>query len=428
MIGKLTFLDWLFPKKLKAEKQMYNYFKTLSGYAPVYTSFDGGLYEMALTRACIHTFANHISKLRPVVTGARTNNFQQLLDFAPNPWQDTKKYLYRLATIYAAENNAFIIPMYDKGDDTRTITGLFPVVPSEAAIVENAGRQYVRFRFPTGTAAMELDKVGLLTQMQYKDDFFGEKNGRVLRPTLELLNAQNQSIINGVKDGGSVRFLAKLAQVLKSDAINDERDRLVKDNLSNNNGGVMIFDQKYEDIKPIESHPYMVDEKQGALIRESVFDYFGMSDAILQNKYTADEWSAYYEGKIEPAAIELSLVHTLILFDREEIRRGKQVAFTVNRLQHMTMADKLSTVTQLFDRGMMNMDEGREVFQMPPLGTEDSKRYYIRREYAEVNALNQKDNVQNNTQTQEGETNADQTGQGVQGNSSAQTDGDEQKN
>ena len=76
-----------------------------------------------------------------------------------------------------------------------------------------------------------------------------------------------------------------------------------------------------------------------------------------------------------------------------EVARGKQIDFTVNRLQHMTMADKLNTVTQLFDRGMMTIDEGREVFQMPILGTPEAQRYYIRREYAEVNALNRQDGV-----------------------------------
>ena len=40
----------LFPRKT-SEAAVYTYFKTLGGYTPVYTSFDGGVYEMALTRA-----------------------------------------------------------------------------------------------------------------------------------------------------------------------------------------------------------------------------------------------------------------------------------------------------------------------------------------------------------------------------------------
>ena len=403
-------LEKIFPKQM-AEAQVYTYFRTLGGYSPVYTSFDGGVYEMALTRACIHTFANHVSKLKPVVQGPNAGRLSRLLEYQPNPWMDTKKYLYRLATIYKAENNAFIAPLYDD-ELHRRIVGYFPVLASQAAIVEKSGGQYIRYHFPTGVGVTPLGETGMLTQMQYRDDFFGDQN-QVLRPTMEAMNAQNQSIVNGVRASGSVRFLAKLAQVLKPEALNSERDRLVKDNLGSDNGGVMIFDAKYADITPIESKPYVVDDKQAASIRESVFDYFGMSDAILQNKYTSDQWSAYYEGQIEPFAIEMSLVHTNMTYSAEEIARGKQIIFSVNRLQHMTMSDKLSTVTQLFDRGMMNMDEGREVFQLPALDTEDSRRYYIRRDYAEVNALNQQNGVK------EDGGNAGEDGSGIQGNAPA---------
>lgn len=403
-------LEKIFPKQM-AEAQVYTYFRTLGGYSPVYTSFDGGVYEMALTRACIHTFANHVSKLKPVVQGPNAGRLSRLLEYQPNPWMDTKKYLYRLATIYKAENNAFIAPLYDD-ELHRRIVGYFPVLASQASIVEKDGGQYIRYHFPTGVGVAPLGETGMLTQMQYRDDFFGDQN-QVLRPTMEAMNAQNQSIVNGVKASGTVRFLAKLAQVLKPEALNSERDRLVKDNLGSDNGGVMIFDAKYADITPIESKPYVVDDKQAASIRESVFDYFGMSDAILQNKYTSDQWSAYYEGQIEPFAIEMSLVHTNMTYSAEEIARGKQIIFSVNRLQHMTMSDKLSTVTQLFDRGMMNMDEGREVFQLPALDTEDSRRYYIRRDYAEVNALNQQNGVK------EGGGNAGEDGAGIQGNAPA---------
>lgn len=410
-------LEKLFPRKT-AEAQVYSYFRTLGGYTPVYTSFDGGVYEMALTRACIHTFANHVSKLRPVVMGPGNSRLDRVLSYRPNPWMDTKKYLYRLATIYKTENTAFIAPVYDD-DLMLRINGFFPVLPSQAAVVELAGQEYLRYQFPVGTGVVELDRSGIMTQMQYRDDFFGESN-RPMRPTMELIHAQNQSIINGVKASGSVRFLAKLSQILKPEAMTQERDRLVRDNLSDTNGGVMIFDAKYEDVKAIDSKPYVVDDKQAAAIRESVFDYFGMSSEILHNKYTSDQWSAYYEGQIEPFAIEASLVHTNMTFSQDEIARGKQIVFSVNRLQHMTMADKLSTVTQLFDRGMMNMDEGREVFQLPELGTEDSKRYYIRRDYAEVNALNQQNGVKGDGK------HADETGQGVQGNAPADPGAGEQ--
>lgn len=377
--------DKLFNKK-ESEQQVSTYFKTLNSYNPVYTSFEGGVYEMALTRACIHTFANHVSKLKPVVNGAANKMLNQRMQYKPNPYMDTKKYLYRLATIYKAQNNAFIIPIFS--DNTlEKVSGFYPVLPSQTSIMQHAGIPYLKYQFSVGeTAAIELSKAGILNQYQYRDDFWGESNS-VMRPTLELLNAQNQSIINGVKASANIRFLAKISQVLKPADLDAERKRLVESNLgSDNANGVMLFDAKYDDIKQITSQPYVVDDKQSALIRESVFDFFGMNENILQNKFNSDEWSAYYEGQLEPFAIELSLVHTNMAFDERELAFGNEILFTVNRLQYLSPSDKLQVATQLFDRGMLNANDGREIFQMESVKNGD--KYYIRREYAEINALN----------------------------------------
>ena len=163
----------LFPQKT-AEAAVYTYFKTLGGYTPVYTSFEGGVYEMALTRACIHTFATHVSKLKPIVTGPGSGRLERALRFQPNPWMDTKKYLYRLGTIYMTENTAFIVPVYSDELMLKT-EGFYPILPSQAEIVELGGGQYVRFRFPTGqVGVLELEYTGILTQFQYRSDFFGE--------------------------------------------------------------------------------------------------------------------------------------------------------------------------------------------------------------------------------------------------------------
>lgn len=412
----------LFPQKA-AERVLYSWFKTLGGYTPVYTSFDGGLYEMYLTRACIHTFATHVSKLKPVVSGPGSGKMGRVLAYRPNPWQDTKKYLYRLATIYKAENTAFIVPVYEDGSIDR-LAGYYPVRPSQAQVVESGGVPYMRFSFPYDQiATVELDRMGIMTQMQYRDDFFGESNA-ALRPVMELIHAQNESIINGVKASGNPRFLAKLSQMLKPEDIKKEQQRLVKDNLGpDNSGGVMMFDAKYADIKQIVSQPYIVDSKQSEQIRQSVFDYFGMNDAILQAKYTPEQWAAYYESQVEPFAIEAGLVHTNMTYSMDQVAKGKEIMFSTNRLQHMTMTDKLTAIRDMFDRGMLNQDGAMEILQMPPIGTPDAKRYYIRRDYAEVSALNREDGV---ILDEGGEENASGAGPGVPSHEPAAADGSQQ--
>ena len=364
---------------------MSEYFKTLNAYTPTFTTFEGGLYEMELTRAAIHSFATHVSKLKPEVKGSGNEVLERKLQYKPNPYQDTTKYLYRLATIFQVQNNAFILPLYD--DFGENVTGFYPLMPQSCSLVEHKGKLYLIYDFGIGQrGAIEFDKAGVLNQFQYKDDFFGESNA-AMQPTLELLNTNNQGIIEGVKSSATIRFLAKLAHTLKDKDLTAEREKFVKSNLSSeNSGGVMIFDQKYEDVRQIESKPYVVNHEQVEQIKENVFNYFGTNEAILQNKFNSSEWNAYYEGKIEPFAIQLSLVHSNMTFSEREIAFGNNIIFTANRLQYLSNTEKLATVTQLFDRGFITQNQGLEIFNMAEIGPDGDKRY-IRREYAETNKL-----------------------------------------
>lgn len=372
-------------QKEKIEQKVNSYFRLMNGYIPVFTSFEGGIYEMELTRAAIHSFATHCSKLKPEVKGHGNGRLEKTLQFKPNRIMDTKKYLYRLATVYMTDNTAIIAPLYN--DTLDVITGYYPLFTGKCQIIDYQGKKYIRYDFGNGQhGCIELENAGIMNQFQYRDEVFGESN-TCLRPTLDLINTQNQGIIEGIKNGASIRFLAKLSGTFKEKTLREERKRFIEDNLGpENNGGVMLYDSKYEDIKQIDSKPFVVNPVQMSQIKENVFNYFGTNEKILQNNYTSDEWNAYYEGKIEPFAIEASLVHTNMTFSEREIACGNQIMFTANRLQYLTNTEKLNTVTQLFDRGFMTHNQGLEIFNMSPV--ENGDKRYIRKEYIETNNLN----------------------------------------
>ena len=390
----------LFPRR-PPDADPRAYFKTLTAYQPVYTTYRGGLYEMALTRAAIAAFARHCSKLHLEIVGDFRPELAPVLGQQPNPWMDASKFIARLATIYQVQNNAFIVPVEDAAG---RLVGYYPVLPQQTSIREYGGAPYLQYEFWGGQrAAVELSRAGLLTQHQYEDDFFGADN-RPMLPTLQVMRTQDEGIVNGIKNATTIRFLARLAANLKQKDIDAERKRFAKDNLEGNNTGVMMFDNKSADVKQIESTALVVNPKQQELIRESVFEYFGTNEKILTNTYTEDEGNAYYEGSIEPFAIQLSLVLTAMTFTPAEIAQGAGIIATANRLQYASNNTKLNIVTQLFDRGFLTHNMGLEIFNMPPV--EDGDKYYIRKEYAEVSKLNTETEP---TEPKEGD-NGDHTG------------------
>lgn len=365
-------------KKERMEEAVNSFFKLINGYIPTFTTFEGGIYEMELTRAAIHCFATHVSKLKPEIKGANNSALERTLQFRPNSLMDTKKYLYRLATVYETDNTAFIAPLYDS---TFNLIGFYPLATRKCKIVDYENEKYLRYQFGLGNyAACELSRVGIMNQFQYEDELFGSSNS-CLRPTMDLIHAQNQGIIQGVKNGAAIRFIAKLAQSLKSEDIKKEHKRFTEENLAtDNNGGVLMIDTKYADVKQIDSKPFIVNPSQMSQIKENVFNYFGCNEEILQNKFDSNKWNAYYEGKIEPFALEASLVHTRMAFTEREIAFGNEIMFTSNRMQYLSNDEKLNTVTNLFDRGFLTHNQGLEIFNMPPV--EGGDKRYIRKEYA----------------------------------------------
>ena len=360
-----------------------NYFQSLTAYQPVWRTTGGGVYEALETRAAIHAIATHTSKLKPHVKGSAGKRYERMLQVKPNPWQTTSQFLYRLRTIYEAENTAFIVPLPSEYDD-GTAVGLYPVCPSGCEIKEGvSGKMLLKFTFPNGkTGYMDYDRCGILTKMQYRDDFFGADNS-VLNPTMRVIDMQNQAMEESMKQGATIRFMAKVSNSLRPESLKAMREQFVKDNLGpDNNGGVMVFDNKYSDVKQIASKPYVVDADQMKLIDENVDRYFGVNGKILKNDWDESEWAAFYEGNIEPFALQASLVIGCMIFSDRQLAAGNGVEFSANRLQFASINNKLNSITQLFDRGMMNRNEGREILQMPGIGPEGDK-FFIRGEYVD---------------------------------------------
>lgn len=365
---------------IAAPDAVRQHFETFTGYSPVFYSRAGGLYEMDKTRAAVDTFAIHCSKLKPNVVGGQKGRLERNLQFKMNQWQTTSQFLRRCATIYETENTVFLVPVLDIRGKT---VGVFPVTPRRVEIVEaNGGELFLRYEFSNGKhVAVEYNRCGVLVNRQFKSDFFGETND-ALSPTLDLLSAQNQGIQNGIKSAAAIRFIVKVSKVLDPQLLKEEQDRFRTLNLSaDNNGGVLIADNKYTDVKQVESKPFVIDAEQMQVINENIYEYFGTNEKILRNEWDEATWTAYYEGRVEPFALQLSLVLTSMFFSEREIALGSEIFFSANRMQFASLQDKVLLITSGFDRGMLNQDEGREILQMPPLPDNAGQHYYIRGEY-----------------------------------------------
>ncbi len=353
-------------------------FQTFTAYQPAFTSWGGALYESELVRAAIDARARHISKLKLEINGAAQPMLTRKLRQNMNEWQTTGQFLYRLSTILDMQNTAFIVPIRGRYDE---ITGFYPVMPTLCTIVEYNGEPFLKYAFGNGQqAAVELTACGIMTKFQYRDDFFGEDNG-ALRSTLSLISIYEQGIENAVKNSTSYRFMAQISNFSNSKDLANERKRFSKENFSADAeaGGLLLFPNTYKDVKQISSTPYKVDADEMKLIQTNIYNYFGVNEDVLQNKAYGDAWQGFYEGAIETFAIQFSDVMTKCIYTARERSEGNLVMLTANRLQYMSTTEKLNVASSLMDRGVISINEARDIFNLAPVEGGDTRA--IRGEY-----------------------------------------------
>lgn len=380
----MSLFDKIFGRTPKPKGKYEGQYRLLNGYAPHFSSFGGSIYESELVRASIDAIATHCSKLEVTVQGAAKPMLQTRLRRAPNEFQTWSQFMYRLTTILYVHNTAIIVPVFDEYGD---LSGIYPVLPVNCEMVKYNNVPYLRYKFYWGeTASIELSLCGIMNRFQYKDDFFGESN-QALLPTMDLIHMQNQGIKEGVKSAASYKFYGQLANFSTDEDLEKERKRFSERNFGRDAdaSGMLLFPNNYTNVKQIESKPFVVDAEQMAVINKAVYEYFGVNEDILQNKAFGDAWSAFYEGKIEPFAIQFSEVLTRMLFTPREIAQGSLIMATANRLQYMSNGDKLNVSAQMADRGLMTRNEIRQIWNLPPLPEPYGSQLPARGEYYNVN-------------------------------------------
>lgn len=381
--------EWLFPKEEPIKINKTESFKLLTAYEPIFHDHYGSIYESALVRSAIEAKARHISKLKVEMQGEAQQSLKAKIKHAPNEWQTWTQFLARCSTILDCTNNLFIIPVQNEYLET---IGFFPVLPERVKLVEdNKKKLWLRYTFRNlQSGIVEFDRCAFLCKHQYKSDFFGESN-HALDRTMDLISVQDQAIEEAVKNSATYRFMAQVSNFTSPEDLKEERERFTRENLKGENGGMLLFPNTYTNIKQVNATPYTADDKQMKLVQNNIYNYFGINENVIQGKATSEELDAFFNSAVEPFAIALSEAMSKAIYTSKERSFGNHVYVNANRLQYMSQTAKVEVARDLGDRGILTINEIRELFNYAPLPNGDVA--YIRGEYKPLEESEVKDGI-----------------------------------
>lgn len=355
-------LTSIFKPIKKDQTKTYTEFQELGTYRSIFGTFGNDIYASRTVRSCVRALAEHTSKANPICTD---KNLERLLSIKPNQFMNGKAMLYKLRTILEVKNTAFL---FIDRDNTGKVVSLYPIPYMEFTPMEYAGNLFIQFYFAglaTNTLVVPWEDLAVLRKDFLSSDIGGEGNGPILEP-LDVIKTMDEGLKNAVKSTANLRGILKSTKaMLAPEDLLKQKQNFVRDYLNlENEGGIASLDATQE-FKEIKMDPKTGTADEAKTYKEEVLEYFGVSEEILMSKFTEDQYDAFYESRIEPFLIDLSLELTGKIFTPREISFGNQVTFESNRLQYASAKTKISMV-QLVDRGLMTPNEFRMLFNMAP--------------------------------------------------------------
>lgn len=351
----------------------------LNGQTVAFTAWNGNAYANDIARGAIDSIARNISKLKGrhvVVYGdvrkpGTDTRLNRILQVQPNQYMNASDLLYKLATHYYLFNNAFA---YIDKDERGNVVAVYPITCTQADFLSDAsGEMFVQFRFKNGnTVVLPYADIVHLRRNYNSDELLGDDNG-ALYPALELAHTQNQGIVNGIKNGATIRGMLKYSNVLAPEVLKADKERFIADYLDvSNNGGIIATDNKAEYV-PLENKPVNIDADQMKATATKIYDYLGISEKIVNSTYNEDEWGAFYESVIEPFSILLSLEFTRKIFNAREQAYGNQIVFDSGRVIYSNNQTRLNMIKELVPYGLLTVNEAREILNLAPVEDGDKR-------------------------------------------------------
>lgn len=347
-------------------KYVTNYarYKELGTFTATFRPFGNDMYRSYLVRACIRPLAEHSSKAN---AKCKNKDIERMLNDSPNMYMNGKDFLYKVRTILELKNTSFVF--IERDPATASVIGLYPVPYSWFEGIESNNILFVKFHFD-GNEDREIilpwDDLVVLRKDYFMGDIAGEDNSPVLS-LLDLVNTTEQGIANAVKATANLRGILKSTKAMLSpDDVKKQKDQFVSDYLSlENEGGIASLDATQE-FTPITMNPTVASFEQTKEFRENVYRYFGISDAIVMSDYSEQQLEAFYEARIEPFLVALSVELTRKCFNQYARGKGNTIKYESNRMAFASNSTKLAMVA-LVDRGALTPNEWREMFNLAPV-------------------------------------------------------------
>lgn len=331
-------------------------------------AYASSIYDIPEVRTAIECFADIFSTIpiyfERVDKNGHITYFEtadsRVLTLQANPLQSSVQFWKEVVTRYMLDNNVFIEPIFDSG--SGALKQVYVLPPENFAFDLSGDSARVRF--------MRSGKIHNMADLIYLNRFAnisgGKRNNLGLYET--VLQSLAQQAINVAKPNKVRAFLSGKAG---TSGVLKERDKVgtMEDfrlNMDNNVQGVSYLDGQWT-VTPVNWQENDVNRALMQFVINIAFNYFSMTQKIINNEMTELEGQFFIQNRMKPFAKQAEQAFTAKVFSKREIEFGNKIEFDTFALSVSTLSAKTALFSVGGRGGFINIDEGREFIGLPPL-------------------------------------------------------------
>lgn len=335
-------------------------------------NYAQNIYSIPEVRTAIESFADIFSSIpkyyeRKDKNGNIVyfeNELSKVINLKPNPLQNATQFWKEVITRLMLESNVFIEPIFESGNGNLKYLYVLPNKNFQFNYLNDGNATVTFIDTEKGNITKNLNDIIYLNRFSALSG--GKKNDLGLYETvIQALMKQALNVADPNKPKAIMQGAVGATSNLKPEDKSGEMENL-KINFAENVNGVAYLDSQWK-ITPVNWQENDVNRELMKLVVDTVYNYFGISDNIINGKSSELEYSMFISNKINPLARQVEEEFTSKLFTGNEINFGNKIELDTFSLSISTLQAKTSFFSVGLRTGVLNIDEAREMVGLAPL-------------------------------------------------------------
>lgn len=377
-------------KKMQVRSIIREYYGNNASYFAY--NYAQNIYNIPEVRTAIESFADIFSTIPIYRERVRKDGSIEYFDdraltLKPNPLQNATQFWKEVITRLMLESNVFIEPIFDRQTGELKHLYVLPARYFEFTLVDD-GTAMVRFYDKNKNPQEKYNLDSLIYLNRFSSLTGGKKNNLGLHETVvQALMQQAANVASPKKVRALMQGKTGTSGNLKAKDSKGEMQTL-KANFDENVDGVAYVDSHW-DITPINWQENDVNRDLMALVVNTVYNYFGNPEKIINGTANELEIAQFITNKINPLARQIEREFTAKLFTAKEIAYGNRVELDTFALQVKTTAALTTMFNVALRAGVLNIDEAREYIGQPPLPDGLGQMYRVTADTIDIRKVNE---------------------------------------